>query len=68
MNNNKYYDLLYVLAIFNSKLLSWYQVTGSSIALRDDYPKLSLTEIGISTIFLLPVNFATLDIIFILLT
>jgi hypothetical protein len=38
------YDLAYILSIFNSRLLSWFQVTSSAIALRDDYPKLTLTE------------------------
>ncbi len=38
------YDLAYILSVFNSKLLSWFQVSGSAIALRDDYPKLTLTE------------------------
>ena len=38
------YDLAYILSILNSRLLSWFQVSGSAIALRDDYPKLTLAE------------------------
>ena len=38
------YNLLFILAILNSKLLSHFQIRRSQLAQRDDFPKLSLEE------------------------
>jgi hypothetical protein len=38
------YQLGYLLAILNSRLLSRYHISGSAIALRDDFPKIVLDE------------------------
>ena len=38
------HSLLFVLAILNSRLLSYFQVKRSQLAQRDDFPKLSLEE------------------------
>jgi hypothetical protein len=38
------FDLFYLLSVLNSKLLSYYHVRSSAIALRDDFPKIVLDE------------------------
>lgn len=38
------YNLLYVLGILNSKLISWYFLSTSSVGRRDDFPKIVLTQ------------------------
>ena len=37
-------DLKFLLAVINSRLLSWYFLQTSSIAQRDDFPKIVLKE------------------------
>jgi len=38
-------NMKYVLALINSRLYSYYQVKGSSIALKDDFPQMTMQEI-----------------------
>ena len=38
------YDILYLLGLLNSKLLSWYFLAKNSVARRDDFPKIVLTQ------------------------
>lgn len=41
---DRQYSLMFLLAIINSRLLSYFQIKRSQLAQRDDYPKLSLEE------------------------
>lgn len=42
--NTSEYDIRFILGMINSKLLSWYFLTISQIAQRDDFPKIVLKE------------------------
>jgi hypothetical protein len=42
ISNDPSYDLFFILALLNSKLLSRFQIRRSQLAQRDDFPKLSL--------------------------
>jgi len=44
ISNDPSYDLFFILALLNSKLLSHFQIRRSQLAQRDDFPKLSLEE------------------------
>jgi len=44
ISNDPTYDLFFILALLNSKLLSHFQIRRSQLAQRDDFPKLSLEE------------------------